>query len=1188
MKEYRFLSYVSLFLVISMLSCNELHHEFQLFEQLPSDDTGISFSNTITENDSVNVLDYYYCYNGGGVAVGDFDNDSLTDVFFSGNMVSSRLYLNQGDFQFQDITESAGLNTSDWITGVSVVDINADGWLDIYLNVAGPTSGSHYPNLLFINQGIQQDGLLRFQEAAQEYGLADPSYSVQSAFFDYDRDGDLDMYLMTNTVNFVDKSYVHDKDYPLTEGLTADKLYQNTGVSDSLGHPFFVDVSEAAGITHEGYGLGLAIDDLNADGWPDVYVANDFMPNDLIYINQGDGSFEDQAGNGQRHQSYNGMGVDISDVNNDFLPDIMVVDMLPENNERRKTTIAEMNYERFRRELGAGYIPQFMRNTLQINRGNDPEGITQFADVSQLSGVHATDWSWAPLFADFDNDGLRDIYITNGFVKDITNLDFGRYVASSTVFGTELHKKERKKELAAQLKSVKVSNYLYQNTGDFAFVDQSEVWGIHKPSFSNGAAYADLDNDGDLDLIVNNINEEAYIFRNRSEKKEEKNSYLKLRLKGNAQNPVGIGAKVFVYQGERRQYYYHMPVRGYLSSVQAPLHIGLGQQQQADSIRIVWPDGKQQLLKNVQSAQEVVLDYQQAHPVSGQKTISKPDALFTKVNDSCKVHYQHQENEHIDFYAEPLLPKMYSQGGPGIAVGQIDGQPGTDFVLGGAKGFAATLFLQNRDGSFAKKTMMTDEAEHEDMGMLLFDYDNDGDDDLYVVSGGSEFKAGTSAYQDRLYDNNGQGNFRLAQEILPEITASGSCVVGSDYDQDGDIDLFVGGRYLPNAYPQAPQSYLLENNNKRFYDIADEVNGLSEVGMVNAALWTDFDNDGWTDLIVAGEWMPISFFQNQQGDLINITEELGFEDTHGWWSSIQAVDLDLDGDMDYVLGNMGTNIDYAPSDEKPLNVYAYDYDANGKLDPLLTRYLVNREDEQAIYPFHSRDDIFRQLVPLKKSFQGYEEFASSEVGEIIPTELLSKAEKFEASHFESCILINEGGDGFTMRPLPVEAQFSAVYGIQSDDFNADGFPDLLLSGNSYANEILYGWQDASLGLLLIGDGTGDFKPLTPQESGLYLKGDTRGLAMMHDLYDRQLLIATVNSDSLQLLSPNNRGEQKLLQAEAQDAYALIEYQNGAVAKHEFHYGSAYLSQSARTISIAQSVKSVRIIDYQGRERKLDF
>ncbi|MDF9798608.1 hypothetical protein OKW21_003871 [Catalinimonas alkaloidigena] len=1188
MKEYRFLSYVSLFVVTSMLSCSELHHEFQLFEQLSSDDTGISFSNTITENDSVNVLDYYYCYNGGGVAVGDFNNDSLVDIFFSGNMVSSRLYLNQGNFQFQDITEESGINTASWVTGVSVVDINTDGWLDIYLNVAGSKAEKSYPNLLFINQGIQQNGQLSFEEAAREYGLADTAYSVQSAFFDYDRDGDLDMYLMTNTVNFVDKSYVHDKDYPLTEGLTTDKLYRNTGVSDSLGHPLFIDISEAAGIMHEGYGLGIAIDDLNADGWPDVYVANDFMPNDLLYINQQDGSFREQAARSQRHQSYNGMGVDISDVNNDLLPDIMVVDMLPENNERRKTTIAEMNYERFRRELGAGYIPQFMRNTLQINRGNDPEGITQFADVSQLSGVHATDWSWAPLFADFDNDGLRDIYITNGFVKDITNLDFGRYVASSTVFGTELHKKERKKELAAQLKSVKVSNFLYQNAGAFAFVDQSAAWGIRKPSFSNGAAHADLDNDGDLDLVVNNINEEAFIFRNRSEEREEKNFYLRLRLKGSTQNPGGIGAKLFVYQGENSQYYYHMPVRGYLSSIHTPVHIGLGTQQQVDSIKIIWPDGKQQLLKSIQSDQAVVFDYQQAHRVNGQKSATKSSALFTEVNDSCKVHFQHQENTHIDFYSEPLLPKMYSQGGPGIAVGQIDGEPGDDFLLGGAKGFAATLFLQNRDASFAQQTWMPDEKEYEDMGMLLFDYDEDGDNDLYVVSGGSEFKADTKAYQDRLYSNDGQGNFSLMPDALPQVTASGSCVVGSDYDQDGDIDLFVGGRYLPNAYPKAPKSYLLENDKKRFYDKTQEVEGLSELGMVNAASWTDFDNDGWIDLIVVGEWMPVTFFQNQQGNLVNITEELGLENTQGWWSSIQAVDLDMDGDMDYVLGNMGTNVDYAPSDEKPLNIYAYDYDANGKLDPLLTRYLVNRDDEEAMYPFHSRDDIFRQLVPLKKSFQGYEEFASSEVGEIIPTELLSKAEKFKASHFESIVLLNQGGHKFAMRPLPVEAQFSAVYGIQSDDFNADGIPDLLLSGNSYANEILYGWQDASLGVMLLGDGKGGFDALTPQESGLYLKGDTRGLCMMHDLHDRKLFIAAVNADSLKILSPSRQAEQKLLQANPMDAYVLIEYQNGSVAKHEFQYGSAYLSQSARTISISQTVKSIRIVDYQGRERKLDF
>ncbi|WKN29698.1 VCBS repeat-containing protein [Porifericola rhodea] len=1189
MKKYRLLSYVLLFSCGAVITfCNRLLPDDQLFEQLSSDDTGILFSNTITENDSINVLNYYYCYNGGGVGIGDFNQDGWEDIFFTANMNSSQLYLNRGNFKFKDVTLNAGVSTQQWVTGVSVVDINADDRLDIYLNVAGPIAEKRYPNLLFVNQGNDAAGVPLFKEQAAAYGLADPSYSVQSVFLDYDRDGDLDMYLMTNTVNFIDKSYVHDKNYPITEGKTVDKLYENIGFSDSLQHPLYVEVSEKAGIIHEGYGLGLAVDDLNGDDWPDIYVANDFMPNDLVYINQQDGTFKDISELSQRHQSYNGMGVDICDVNNDLLPDVMVVDMLPEYNERRKTTIAEMNYERFRRELGAGYVPQFMRNTLQLNRGNDADGVTHFADVSQLSGVHATDWSWSPLIADFDNDGLRDIYITNGFVKDVTNLDFGRYLASSSMFGTDVHKKEKKRELARQLKSVKVSNYLYRNQGELSYQDKSDAWGVSTPSFSNGAAYADLDKDGDLDLVVNNINEEAFIFKNLSEKREEKTHSIRLKLKGEKYNKAGIGAKIYVYYSGGKQYYYYMPTRGYLSSMHTPVHIGLGKYHTADSIRVVWPDGKYHIFKNVQADKDLLIDYQKANIPEDSKPLGASQPIFVQVNDSCKVQYTHHENNYIDFNAEPLLPKMYSRAGPAVVAAQVDDKPGIDFIVGGAKGQPVTLFLQNQDASFSEYNILEEDVEYEDMGMLLFDYDLDGDNDLYVVSGGSEYSPAALEYQDRLYKNDGRGNFSPASGVLPTISSSGSCVSGADYDKDGDIDLFVGGRYSPAAYPKAPRSYLLQNNTRNFKDISHTAEGLGHIGMVSDAVWTDFNNDSWIDLIVVGEWMPVTFFQNQNGTLVNVTESLDLEDTYGWWNSIHAVDLDLDGDMDYVLGNAGTNIDYAPKADQPLNVYAYDFDANGKSDPLMARYLPNFANEDKLYPFHSRDDLFRQLVSLKKNYQDYEAYAQAEIGEVIPRSLLNRADKYTATRFESSILINKGNGQFDMRALPTEAQFSAVLGILSGDYNQDGYPDLLLTGNSYVNEVLYGWQDASLGLLLLGDGDLKFKAAAPPESGLFLKGDTRGLANLYDLKSRQVILSPVNGDSLVLLSSTLSEGKKLVRAQPQDAYALLTFKDGRISKQELTYGSAYLDQAERCITISDKIKSVQIVDYKGNRRELNF
>ena len=806
---YRLVRWGKLFILVLISAlfstCHTASYEAPLFVSRSASQTGLTFANTITESDSVNILSYYYCYNGGGVATGDLNNDGRPDLFFGGNMVSSRLYLNQGNLRFSDVTQAAGLTTSAWIMGISIIDINNDGWLDLYLNVAGPPQQTPTRNLLFINKGADKQGVPTFVEMASSYGLANNSFNVQSAFFDYDRDGDLDMYLMTNQVNGVDKNSVIPPNYPVTRGATTDHLYQNQGIIDSLGHPFFVDVSAHAGIVQEGYGLGLAISDLNADGWPDVYVANDFMTNDHLYINQRNGTFRNEATRSQRHQSYNGMGVDIADINNDSHPDILVVDMLPQTNLRRKTTIAGMNYEKFLLETQAGYVPQFMRNTLQLNRGTGPDGV-QFSEIGQLAGIHATDWSWGPLLADFDNDGLRDIYITNGFAKNITDLDFANYQASETMFGTQQARNNKQQELTSLLKGVKVSNYVYRNTGRLSFTDETTNWGIDTPSYSNGAVYADLDNDGDLDLVTSNINEPAYLYENQADKHPTKANFLNIGLRGSQQNRFGIGATVTVYYQNQSQTSYVSPVRGYLSSIATPIHIGLGLATRTDSVRVIWPDGRQELIKKSITAHSITLDYRNASPTRI-SSISSVEPLFSLANKQLNIHFMHAENRHNDFTENPLLVHQFDRSGPALAVADIDGINGDDFFVGGPAGQPGTLFRQQINGTFVAQSINQAEARCEDAGSLFFDADGDGDIDLYVASGGSEFSAQSEEYQDRLYLNNsslGYVSFSLARNALPPMLTSKSCVVGADYDRDGDIDLFVGGRYEPGVIRKLP------------------------------------------------------------------------------------------------------------------------------------------------------------------------------------------------------------------------------------------------------------------------------------------------------------------------------------------------------------------------------------------------
>ena len=1088
--------YLPCFFVLLTLSTCQKKSTESLFNLLDSHETGIDFSNDIAQTDSLNILKYMYFYNGGGVGLGDINNDGLTDLFFSGNMVSSKLYLNKGNMQFEDITEKAGVTTKGWCTGVSMVDLNADGLLDIYVNRAGSANPAERANLLFINKGNNT-----FAESAAAYELADTGYSTQAAFLDYDKDGDLDMYLLTHdhsprAVNNLMPVRSHG------EAANTDKLFRNEG-NGPAGHPVFNNVSAVAGIQIEGYGLGVAVNDLNGDDWPDIYVANDFLSNDLLYINNQDGTFTNRIDEYTKHQSYNAMGVDVADYNNDGLQDIVVLDMLPEDNYRQKIMSAGMSNEKFDFMLQMGYQPQYMRNTLQLNNGNG-----HFSEIGQLAGIDKTDWSWGPLFADFDNDGYRDLFISNGHLKDMTDKDFIKYSQQSTMFDEKDEANAKLLKMMENLKGVKVPNYIFRNKGDLTFKHATD-WGIDQASFSNGATYGDLDNDGDLDLVVNNVNEKAFIYQNETQKLG-KNNWLQLSLKGDSLNRLALGAKITLRYAGKLQVYEHTLYRGFQSTVDHNVHFGLGNAGQIDTLEIHWPDGRMQQMFHLKINQRLVLDHKNAR----NKPLIAPKPLqptFTEIADKYGLNYTHSENNYSDLHTHVLMPQTYATIGPSMTVGDMDGNGLEDLFIGGAAGLPAVYFLQQESGRFVWREFEADK-EHEDAGTLLFDADGDGDLDLYMASGGSEFEAGSVLYQDRLYINDGKGNFTKDTRALPQMRASKSCITASDFDRDGDLDIFVGGRLVPGKYPAAPESYILRNDNGKFTDVTERVCAeLRHIGMVTSALWTDFDDDGHVDLMVTGEWMPITFFKNKARRFINVTAQTGLGETSGWWNSIAGADMDHDGDTDYVLGNMGLNTPYQASAGEPLTVHSGNLDGSGVHQSLLSWYIQGKN-----YPWPSRDALLRQMPKIGKKFFLYDAYAKATVRDVVAADLLHHASVLKSSCFTSSYIENRGKGKFKLRPLPVQAQFAPVRAIVARDMTGDGHQDLILSGNSYAPDASIGRYDAMQGLFLKGDGKGNFAFVPPISSGIALHGDNRSLVELRLQNGKVLLIGASNSGKLEV------------------------------------------------------------------------
>jgi enediyne biosynthesis protein E4 len=1109
--RYPFITILTvLFGACSLSSCisntakkNELPVAIQLFEPVPYQETGIGFKNTLVPDYDMNAMEYNYYYNGGGVAAADFNNDGLIDLYFTGNEVSGKLYLNKGNLKFEDVTLKAGVQTTNWATGAAVADVNNDGLPDMYISYAGYKDPGRRKHQLFINKGTDASGIPLFVEEADKYGLADTSYTTQSAFFDYDRDGDLDLIMINHTQDKTNPNYPMPKDGRIRAPDCA-RLYRN-----DYGH--FTEVSKLAGITEKGYGLGICISDINQDGWPDIYITNDFSFDDVLYINNKNSTFTESLKKYIQHTARFSMGCDIADYNNDSYPDILTLDMLPDSSYRQKMMNGAMNNDRFNYSLSLGYLPQYSRNMLQLNNGPDADGQYSFSEIGQLAGIFKTDWSWGPLFADFDNDGLKDLFISNGIPLDVTNNDYILFrdnaIKNSTNYSS------LKKVVLGKIKTlipVEKSNFIFKNQGDLRFTDQSVSWGFDKKGFHNGTAYADLDNDGDLDLVMNDINNYALIYRNNSNTLLH-NNYIRIKLNG----PFSTGAKISIDCSGKKQFLEHNPVRGFQSCQDPVEHFGLGRDSMINSLTVVWLDGKTQNLTNVKANQLLTLEYKNAVPEAESPAISDKAmkipgnmTIFSDITGSSGINFIHTETPFEDFDYEPLLPHRFSREGPGMAVADVDKNGMEDLWIGGPDHIPGKLFLQQQNGTFLSVNMP--DSIYEDEGGVFFDANGDKNPDLYVVSGGNEFKPNSVFYQDRLYINDRKGNLKRDINALPKETSSGSCVTANDFNKDGAIDLFVGGRVIPGTYPLPPRSFILQNDGKgHFRDVTESVcPDLMNIGLVTAAIWSDFDNDGWTDLIVTGEWMPVEFFKNTNGKLNRLKNNPELDASTGWWFSISEGDFDNDGDMDYIVGNLGLNNKFNVSPQTPLSVYTKDFDGNGKMESILTCYIKGKE-----YPVADRDQIILELPSIKNKFDTYDKFARADFNQIFSKDNIKNALHLAATDFASAYIENKGDGKFVMTALPLEAQFSVIQSMQTGDFDGDGKPDVVINGNYFSPDYNTGRYDASYGLLLKGNGKGGFTPVPSSASGISIAGDSRASAIIR-IKNSSCLVVGINSGKL--------------------------------------------------------------------------
>ncbi|WP_247232862.1 VCBS repeat-containing protein [Telluribacter sp. SYSU D00476] len=1072
----RFLKGAALIALIGLYSCQKAddqeYSSEPLFVRMDPKQSGITFVNEIVDTREFSILDYLYFYNGGGVSAGDINNDGLTDLYFVSNRGKNKLYLNKGDWKFEEVAEKAGVaGKADWQTGVTMADINGDGYLDIYVCAVSNYKGLTGSNELYINNG---DGT--FTERAKEYGLDFQGFATQVAFFDYDHDGDLDAYLLTHAVH-TSLSYGRVS----TRGLERDKeagdyLFRNEGGKR------FTDVSEQAGIyaAPMGYGLGISVGDLNNDGWEDIYVANDFHEDDYYYINNKNGTFTEALREHFTHTSKFSMGNDMADINNDGLLDVVTMDMYPEDPAVEKASAGEDPLDVYLYKLQFGFYNQYTRNTLQLNQGGE-----KFSDIGAMAGIAATDWSWSPLLADYDNDGIKDLFITNGIVRRPNDLEYLKFVSSPEVSAKLMQGKALDLEAIKRMPDGLTHNYLYKGTDSLQFVDQSLSWGFHEDSYSNGAAYADLDGDGDLDLITNNINGVAGVYQNRQEA-VAKNHYLKVKLKGDGFNSFGVGAKVYVKTDKGWQYQHNMPTRGFMSSVEPGLVFGVAKSTTIDSVAVVWPNQKAQVLTGVKPNQTLTLNQSEAAGSFTPPAARQP--LFQEVTQQVALPYTHKENTYYDFTREPLMPFKISTEGPALAVGDVNGDGLDDMYLGSAKFEKSALYLQTPEGGWVptSQQVFTADSTFEDIRAIFFDADGDKDLDLYVVSGGNEFFGQSPELLDRLYRNDGKGNFTRDRAALPAMYTNKGTVVAADVDKDGDLDLFVGGRVVAYSYGRIPESYLLINDGKgKFTDqTAALAPTLRKVGMVTDATWSDYDGDGDPDLLVVGDWMPVRVFENVKGQLS--LAESGLEGIYGFWQTIQKADLDGDGDEDYVVGNLGTNTKFRRGWDGRIRMYAGDFLNVNKTDQILA-YGVGPN----FYPVPLKDEIGKVIPYVNQRFPNYRDFSGKTIEKIFKSNELNAAELREVNTFESVWIENRGKGTFAVHHLPYMAQVSKIFAVQVADVNDDNRPDLLLGGNFYNVSTYQGRYDASYGLVLLNEGKGQWKTVLPTEAGFVLDGEVR-------------------------------------------------------------------------------------------------
>lgn len=1165
-----------LFFVTLLYSCQQKE---TLFTKINNADTGISFENKITVNDTLNALVSEFVYNGGGVAIADLNGDNKNDLFFTASQNDNSLYLNQGEFKFKETTKISGTGKPSnqyWSSGVTILDINRDGKQDIYICNTLNGNAQYRKNFLYINKGNNKNGIPLFTEMAEEYGIADTSHSSHAQFLDYDLDGDLDLFI---GVNWVEEKYPHEfiEKRVGKDALNRDRLFRNDW-NDKLGHPQFTDVSIEAGIQLDGYSHSTLIVDFNEDHYPDIYVANDFESDDLLFINNKNGTFTNQAASIFKHISLTAMGSDIGDVNNDGLQDLFTTEMQPFYNKRKKLFQGESSYQREIFTKRFNYIHQFMRNTLQVNQGINPAtGLPVFSEQGMFAGIHETDWSWTALFFDFDHDGNQDIFVSNGYPKDVTDHDF-------SIFRSYASRLVSWEELLSAVPEVKSPNFLFKNKGNLNFENITSSSGMLLPSFSNGAAYGDLDNDGDLDLVVNNINDKAFLFKNNL--KAENQNYLRIKLKGPENNPDAIGASAIIYHKKQKQKQSLLSGRGYLSQSELIFQFGMNQEKLADSIEIIWPGGKNQKLYNLSANQTLKINFNENNISKNSVALPYFQPIMEEKSSDLNLDYQHIDKDFIDFNIQRTLPHKLSQYGPAIAVGDLNGDQLEDFIVSGSKNQDQIIFYQLPNGKFETISYHfknSPEGDEEDAGILIFDADGDGLNDLYIVRGCAQFSPNDPLYRDQLYLNKGNKTFSLKTDALPIITSNGSCVKAADIDDDGDLDLFIGSRSLPFSYPLADRSYILINESKpgwpKFRDATSEINNdLRYPGLVTDALWTDINNDNAIDLILVGEWMAPRFFENKQGKLIELKS--GLEKYTGWWNSIAGFDMDNDGDTDYVLGNYGQNLNMIASEKEPLSIYAKDIDNNGSIDPLISRYWPDSLGVRKEFLYHPLQDIITQFSGIRKQYNSFGEYGEASVPDIFSRINMENVVKKQVILMKSSWIENLGNGKFTLHSLPLESQMAPVYGIQPMDMNGDGYMDLYMVGNDFGLEVQQGKADAMNGLTLINIKGTSFKSIPFTKSGFYVPGDGKSLVAINANKETYLLAGQNNSKLLAFRFKEKKYKNVLFQLN--ERYAIVYLKDGNKRKTEIYQGHSFHSQSSNFISINDQITKIDFFRKKGK------